>query len=76
EILLVTSRKTPDQFMDSFECGAALAYCNPECYQENITQEELDEFRNIIRKNFTYMANDSVAMDLIFNRMELIAKKP
>ena len=76
EILFVTSRKTPDQVMDSFESGAALAYCNPDCYQESITQEEFDDFRNIVRKNFNDMADDSGAMDLIFNRIELVAKKP
>ena len=52
EILMATSRKTPDQVMDSFESGAALAYCNPDCYQDSITQEEFDDFRNIVRKNF------------------------
>ena len=52
EILMVTSRKTPDQVMDSFESGAALAYCNPDCYRESITQEKFDDFRNIARKNF------------------------
>lgn len=76
EILFVTSRKTPDQVMDSFESGATLAYCNPDCYRESITQEEFDDFRNIVRKNFNDMADDSGAMDLIFNRIELVAKKP
>jgi len=76
EILSVSSRKTPDQVMDSFESGAALAYCKPDCYQESITQEEFDEFRNIVRNKFTDMADDSGAMDLIFNRIELVAKKP
>ena len=52
EILFVTSRKNPDQVMDSFESGAPLAYCNPDCYRESITQEEFDDFRNIVRKNF------------------------
>ena len=52
EILFVTSRKNPDQVMDSFESGATLAYCNPDCYRESITQEKSDYFRNIVRKNF------------------------
>ena len=76
EILMVTSRKTPDQVMDSFESGAALAYCNPDCYQDSITQEEFDDFRNIVRKNFNDMADDSGTMELLFNRIELVAKKP
>ena len=76
EILMVTSRKTPDQVMDSFESCAALAYCNPDCYQDSITQEEFDDFRNIVRKNFNDMADDSGAMELLFNRIELVAKKP
>ena len=61
---------------DSFESGAALAYCNPDCYQDSITQEEFDDFRNIVRKNFNDMADDSGAMELLFNRIELVAKKP
>ena len=52
EILFVTSRKNPDQVMDSFESGATLAYCNPDSYRESITQEKFDDFRNIVRKNF------------------------
>ena len=52
EILFVTSRKNPDQVMDSFESGATSAYCNPDCYRESITQEKSDDFRNIVRKNF------------------------
>ena len=76
EILSVSSRKNPDQVMGAFESGAALAYCNSDCYQESITQEEFDEFRNIVREKFTAVADDSGAMDLIFNRIELVAKKP
>ena len=52
ETLFVTSRKNLDQVMDSFESGATLAYCNPDCYRESITQEKFDDFRNIVRKNF------------------------
>ena len=58
ETLFVTSRKNLDQVMDSFESGATLAYCNPDCYQDSITQEEFDDFRNIVRKNFNDMADD------------------
>ena len=76
EILFVTSRKNPDQVMDSFESGATLAYCNPDCYRESITQEKSNDFRNIVRKNFNDMADDSGAMELLFNRIELVAKKP
>ena len=50
EILFVTSRKNPDQVMDSIESGATLAYCNPDCYRESITQEKYDYFRNFVRK--------------------------
>ena len=57
ETLFVTSRKNLDQVMDSFESGATLAYCNPDCYRESITQEKFDDFRNIVRKNFRLFAN-------------------
>ena len=52
ETLFVTSRKNLDQVMDSFESGATLAYCNPDCYRESITQEKFNDFRYIVRKNF------------------------
>ena len=50
--------ENPDQVMDSFESGATLAYCNPDCYRESITQENSMISATLSGKIFNDMADD------------------
>jgi ubiquinone/menaquinone biosynthesis C-methylase UbiE len=71
----VTTLHTPDEVMTIFESGAAAGYLNQEYYGAPIDAAYARDFREVIKGSFHRQANEKGLVELIFNRIYLLAAK-
>jgi len=64
-----------DEVMTIFESGAAAGYLNQDHYAAPVDGAYAEAFREIVRKAFRKQANDDGKVELIFNRIYLVAVK-
>lgn len=71
-----SSPHTPEETYKIFESGAASGYMNPEYYEKGRYNEEYAaEFRRIMKESFCEQADKDGFVEVIFNRIYLIAVK-
>ncbi len=66
---------SPGQVVTIFESGAAAGYLNREYYQAPIDEAYTRAFREIVKGSFLRQANKEGQVELIFNRIYLLAIK-
>lgn len=66
---------SPDEVMTIFESGAAAGYLNQDYYTALVDDAYTAAFREIVRKSFREQANGDGKVELIFNRIYLVAMK-
>jgi len=76
KIIEESTRYTIDQVFGIFQSGAENGYLNQSFYTVPLTDEYVETFRILIKKGFKEQADESGFVDLKFNRIYLVAKKP
>ena len=71
----VSTMHSPDEVMTIFESGAAAGYLNQEYYSTKIDEEYTKAFRQIAKESFRRQANALCKVELVFNRIYLVALK-
>ena len=71
-----SARYTIDQVYGIYQSGAENGYLNQAFYPVPLTDEYVKTFRSIVKKSFQEQADASGMVDLKFNRIYLVAKKP
>lgn len=71
----VSTSHSPDQAITIFESGAAAGYLNQNFYDAPINEEYIAAFRKIVGESFRRQTGESGKVELIFNRIYLIALK-
>ena len=66
---------TPGEVMTIFESGAAAGYLNQEYYQTQVDAAYSKAFREIVKESFHCQVNNEGHVELIFNRIYLLAVK-
>ncbi len=66
---------SPDEVMTIFESGAAAGYLNQDYYAAPVDGADTAAFRRIVRESFRKQANHDGKVELIFNRIYLVAMK-
>jgi len=66
---------TADEVMTIFESGAAAGYLNQTFYEPRIDPEYTENFRRIMKEDFAGQAGESAMVELVFNRIYLVAVK-
>jgi hypothetical protein len=68
-------KSAPEEVMTIFESGAAAGYLNQEYYATSIDDAYAKAFREIARKSFRQQANKDGKVEMVFNRIYLLAVK-
>jgi ubiquinone/menaquinone biosynthesis C-methylase UbiE len=76
KIIEESTRYTTDQVFGIYQSGAENGYLNQSFYTVPLTDEYVETFRSLIKKGFKEQADESGTVDLKFNRIYLVAKKP
>lgn len=76
EIQTIETFHFPEEVYSIFASGAAAGYLNQTNYSCEITNEYINEFQDVIRKEFNTQAKYDGKVKLVFNRIFLIAVKP
>jgi trans-aconitate methyltransferase len=71
----VKTLHSPDEVMTIFESGAAAGYLNQDHYAAPVDRAYATAFREIVRESFRKQANHDGKVELIFNRIYLLAVK-
>lgn len=71
----IKTHHKPDQAMTIFESGAAAGYLNQQFYDTRIDEGYSNAFREIVKGSFEQQANEQGQIELVFNRIYLIAEK-
>jgi trans-aconitate methyltransferase len=66
---------TADKVMTIFESGAAAGYLNQAFYEPRIDPEYAENFRRIVKEEFAGQARENGLVELLFNRIYLVAVK-
>lgn len=66
---------TVEEVMTIFESGAAAGYLNQEYYETRIDAVYCNEFRRIVQDSFHNQAAENGKVELLFNRIYLVAMK-
>ncbi|MFH0925758.1 MAG: methyltransferase domain-containing protein [bacterium] len=66
---------TPEEVFRIFSSGAIAGYLNQDFYGIELSIEYMDNFRKIVRDAFIEQANNQGKVELIFNRIFLVAMK-
>ena len=75
KIETITTMHSPDEVMTIFESGAAAGYLNQEYYSTTIDEEYAAVFREIVKESFQSQATAQGKVELVFNRIYLVAVK-
>ena len=75
EIQKIESLHTPDEVYKIFASGAIAGYLNREYYNCNIDEEYTNNFQDIVKENFNRQADNKGKVNLVFNRIFLVAIK-
>ncbi len=65
----------PDEVMTIFESGAAAGYLNQQYYETRVDEQYSSVFRDIVKDSFQKQANAQGQVELLFNRIYLLAVK-
>jgi hypothetical protein len=76
KIIEESARYTVDQVFGIYQSGAENGYLNQSYYTVPLTDEYVETFRSLIKKGIKEQADESGMVDLTFNRIYLVAKKP
>jgi trans-aconitate methyltransferase len=76
EIQTIETFHYPEEVYNIFASGAAAGYLNQANYSCEITNEYINGFQNLIRKEFNAQAKYDGKVKLLFNRIFLVAVKP
>jgi ubiquinone/menaquinone biosynthesis C-methylase UbiE len=71
----VKTLHSPDEVMTIFESGAAAGYLNQDYYAVPVDGAYTAAFRGIVRESFRKQANHDGKVELIFNRIYIVATK-
>jgi trans-aconitate methyltransferase len=71
----ITTEHTSEEVFNIFSSAAAAAYLNQDCYNAEIGADYIDSFREIAKDAFVQQANTRGKVELIFNRIFLVAIK-
>jgi trans-aconitate methyltransferase len=71
----VKTLHSSDEVMTIFESGAAAGYLNQDYYAAPVDRAYTTAFREIVRESFRKQANHAGKVELIFNRIYLVAMK-
>lgn len=66
---------TADEVMTIFESGAAAGYLNQAFYEPRIDPEYAENFRRLVKEEFAGQARENGLVELLFNRIYLVAVK-
>lgn len=72
----VHSNLTPEQVLRVFDSGAAAAYLEPSCYEDQPPDDFAPTFRAIALADFKRQAGLDGLVDLVFKRIFLVAQRP
>ncbi len=72
---VVKTLYTPEKVFSIFESGATAGYLNQEFYDVPIGENYIKNLLNIVRKSFFYQRGKDGKVELMFNRIYLLAKK-
>jgi trans-aconitate methyltransferase len=75
EIQKIESFHTPDEVYKVFASGAIAGYLNKDYYSCKIDDIYINKFQDIVREDFSRQADSSGKVNLIFNRIFLVAVK-
>lgn len=71
----VKTRHTPEDVFKIFCSGAIVGYLNQDCYDVKIDSDYIETFTDIIRKVFFQQADNQGEVEMIFNRIFMMAVK-
>jgi trans-aconitate methyltransferase len=66
---------TPEKVFEIFSSGAIAGYLNQDYYSVNIDEDYIQQFKNKIKEKFKNQADSHGLVNLIFNRIYLLAFK-
>ena len=75
KIELVRTKHTPEEVFNIFSTGAIMGYLGQEFYDIEIDEDYIEYFKKIIKDAFIQQANNQGEVELIFNRIFLVAIK-
>lgn len=70
-----TSLHTPDEAFKVFESGAAAGYLNRDHYDTDVPDGFIEDFRKILKETLNRQVKKDNRLELVFNRIYLIAVK-
>jgi trans-aconitate methyltransferase len=71
----IKTNHTTEEVFDIFSSGAALGYLGQDFYDVEIGVDYIENFKKIVKETFVQQANDQGEIELIFNRLFLVAIK-
>jgi len=71
----VSTKHTLNEVFNIFSSGAAAGYLNQDYYDVGIETGYIDSFKEIVRDTFVQQTNDHREIELVFNRIFLVAIK-
>jgi len=71
----VKAEYAPQEVFNIFFSGAAAGYLNQDFYDVKINESYISDFRNIVEESFAQQINNREKVELIFNRIFLMAVK-
>jgi len=72
----VTSQYSPAQVFEVFSSGAIAGYLNQDNYTTRIDEHYIEFFKNVVKEEIDNQKNKEGLVNLIFNRIYLVALKP
>jgi len=75
KIETVSTLHSSDEVMTIFESGAAAGYLNQEYYSTPVDEAYAKTFREVVQGSFERQANQAGKVELVFNRIYLVAMK-
>lgn len=69
------TKNTPEEVFDIFSSGAIAGYLNQDYYDIEIDEDYIVTFKEIVKDAFVRAANNQGEIELIFNRVFLVAIK-
>jgi len=71
----IKTKHTPEEIFNIFSSGAAAGYLNQDFYDVEINEDYIEAFKEIVKMEFAQQANKQGEVELIFNRIFLVAIK-
>lgn len=71
----IKTKHTPEEVFNIFSSGAIAGYLNQDFYDVKIDEDYMDTFKKIVKDAFVQQANEQGEVELIFNRIFLVAIK-